>query len=289
MSRPTAASGGWPPEALIDYHIHTTFSEDSRAQPEECARVAAERGLGGIIFTEHLEFPPPADAAEPAYVPERVLPLREYARAVEVLRETWEGRLKIGLGLELGLEPHNLESFGPYLAAHRPRLDYVLGSLHTIGGTLVQFPEYTDPLGPKAAADLYFERLLAGLQRAVELGAVDVIGHVDLVKRSPTFGVFRLADHRPHLEKVLRTIIDAGVGLEVNTSGYRQAPGEPYPGLETLALYRELRGEIVTVGSDSHRPSTVGGESARALEFIKAAGFDHVTLFSDRRPRFAAV
>lgn len=276
-------------DALIDYHIHTTFSEDGRSSPEECAAAAVSRGLGGVTFTEHLEFIPDLDDPEPAYVPGRVLSAASYLKAVTTLRRTWGQRITIGLGAELGLEPHNLKAYEPYLREHRLSFDYVLGSFHSVLGTLVQLSEFTDPLGPKAAARLYFERLLEGTKRAIELKACDVLGHLDLVKRSPSFGAFRLANHRHEVEEILRTIIAAGMGLEVNTSGWRQPPREPYPGLDTLKLYRRLGGEIVTVGSDSHAASTVGLESARALEFIRAAGFTRLALFSDRKARFISI
>jgi len=274
---------------LIDYHVHTTFSEDGVSTPEACAKAAADRNLSGIIFTEHLEFIPPPDSPEPAYVPARVLPAREYGLAVAAVREQWRGRLSVGLGVELGLEPHNLDAVPEFLATAELALDYVLGSLHFIRGVLVQEPAFADRLGSTEAARLYFERLLAGVKRASSLGVCDVIGHLDLVKRSPTFGGFRLRDQRAHVEETLRVIIRDGLGLEVNTSGLRQSPGEPYPGLDTLKLYRELGGEIVTVGSDSHTAATVGLGSAEALEFIRAAGFRHITLFSARTPRRVAI
>jgi len=274
---------------LVDYHIHSTLSEDAVSTPEEIVRVALERGLDEIVFTEHLEFVPPPDLEEPAFIPQRVLAADEYRRTAESLRERFGDRLRIGMGVELGLEGHNLDALATYLQENDLPLDYVLGSLHSIGGTLIQLPEFTDPLGPAGAARLYFDRLLEGIRRAADLGACDVVGHFDLVKRSPTFGRFRLQDHREHAEHVLGEIISAGIGLEVNTSGYRQAPGEPYPGLETLKLYRQMGGEIVTVGSDSHRAATVGLESERALDFVRAAGFEHITLFTGRNPSFKAI
>ncbi|HCJ11419.1 MAG TPA: hypothetical protein DHW14_09705 [Clostridiales bacterium] len=274
---------------LVDYHVHSTFSEDARSTPEEIVEAALRRGLDAVVFTEHLEFPPPPGWKEPAYVPGRVLPAGEYLSAVAALREARGTELEIGAGAELGLEGHNLEGLDPYLERFRPDFDFVIGSLHSVNGTLVQLPEYTDPHGPAAAARLYLEKLVAGVKKAAAMKACDVIGHIDLFKRSPTFGPFRPDDQRDCLEELFRTIIDAGMGLEVNTSGYRQPPREPYPGLETLRLYRRMGGEIVTIGSDSHTAQTVGLGSAEALDFIRAAGFRYMTLFSGRRPRFVRI
>ncbi len=276
-------------KTLIDYHVHTSFSEDAEASPAECARAAARRGLGGIIFTEHLEFPAPPGWPEPAYTPSRLLDMARFRRTVTNLAEIWRGKLAIGCGAELGLEAHNLLGVERFRQEEAPRFDLVLGSLHAIGGTLVQLHAYTDPIGPARAASLYFERLVEGVRRAAATKACDVIGHLDLPKRSPSFGSFRLAEHREEVEAVLRLVIAGGMGIECNTSGYRQSPGEPYPGLEVLKLYRELGGEIVTVGSDSHSAETVGQGSDRALDLLRAAGFRYVTLFSHRKPTFEPI
>ena len=274
---------------LVDYHVHSTYSEDGHSTPEECVRVAVARGLSGIIFTEHLEFIPPPDHPEPAYVPSRVLPVADYIRSLETLRRKWRGSLSIGIGVELGLESHNLAGLGAYIESHHPRFDLVLGSLHAVSGLLVQCADYVDPIGPAAAAQLYFERLLQGVKEAVKLGACDVIGHIDLVKRCESFGPFRPSDYQELLGVILQAVVDAGLGLEVNTSGYRQAPGEPYPGLDLLKRYRLLGGETVTVGSDSHSCATIGQESAQALDFIREAGFRYIALFSQRRPIYVSI
>jgi len=278
-----------PRTPLIDYHIHSTFSEDGLSPPEECARQAVLRGLTGIIFTEHLEFPPPPDYPEPAYYPARTLEARTYEEAVRSLRSAWAGTLDIGLGVELGLESHNLDAWGSCTEKDGLELDFVLGSLHSVEGRLVQLPEYTSSLGAEEAARRYFTRLLEGVRRAAALGACDVVGHLDLVKRSPAFGPFHLEAYRPLVEEVLRSVVERGLGLEVNTSGLRQCPGEPYPGLKTLRLYRRLGGEIVTVGSDSHTARTVGAGAAEALDLIRAAGFRYLSVFSGRHPRFVRI
>ena len=60
--------------------------------------------------------------------------------------------------------------------------------------------------------------------------------------------------HMDRVEEVLRTVIPKGVGIECNTN----RGNEPLPGPEILRLYRRLGGEIVTLGSDAHRPGDVG-------------------------------
>ena len=83
---------------------------------------------------------------------------------------------------------------------------------------------------------------------------------------------------------LFRSVISRGKGIEVNTSGIRQGAGEPMPGLRTLKRYKELGGEIVTVGSDSHRPADVAADFEETAKLLIQAGFDHVTAYERRRP-----
>jgi histidinol-phosphatase (PHP family) len=76
------------------------------------------------------------------------------------------------------------------------------------------------------------------------------------------------------------------MGLEVNTSGMRQRPCEPYPCLEILRWYRELGGEVLTAGSDAHHVADLGSGVGQALDLARAAGFQAVTTFEDGEPRW---
>jgi len=55
------------------------------------------------------------------------------------------------------------------------------------------------------------------------------------------------------------------MALEINSSGWRQPAGRPYPDLELVKLYRELGGEIITIGSDAHRCEELAAGVQQAL------------------------
>jgi histidinol-phosphatase (PHP family) len=86
------------------------------------------------------------------------------------------------------------------------------------------------------------------------------------------YGRFELEEFAGEVTAVLREVIERGMAIEVNTSGIRQAPGEAYPALETLELYRELGGSRVVLGSDSHLPEHLGVGFAEAVETVRRAG-----------------
>jgi len=50
-----------------------------------------------------------------------------------------------------------------------------------------------------------------------------------------------------------------------------------------LRWYRELGGEILTFGSDAHRPEDIASNFDVALEMARTVGFTHLARFEQRR------
>jgi histidinol-phosphatase (PHP family) len=128
----------------------------------------------------------------------------------------------------------------------------------------------------------YFEELL----RAARSSLGDVLGHFDLVKRYGTahYGPFDPVRFEDEIRSILRAAVETGVGLEINTSGQRQSPGAPYPTSAVLRWYREIGGEVLTVGSDAHHADQLGAGVQDALALARATGFKAITTFEARKP-----
>ena len=82
----------------------------------------------------------------------------------------------------------------------------------------------------------------------------------------------------------MKTVIAKGKGMEINTSGVDRV-GDFLPSAPFLKRYKELGGEIVTVGSDAHDPSRVGQYAKEALDILKDV-FGYVCTFENRKPIF---
>ena len=93
-----------------------------------------------------------------------------------------------------------------------------------------------------------------------------------------------LAKHQEAIDQIFRALIDAGKALEVNTSGYRQKIGRPLPDLPLVRRYRELGGELVTLGSDAHSTQDLGKGIEEGMEMLQEAGFRYVALYEQRKP-----
>ena len=99
----------------------------------------------------------------------------------------------------------------------------------------------------------------------------------------------RYSDYREHLEiidEILKLLIRLGKGIELNTAGYKYGLGHPNPGEDILKRYRALGGEIITTGSDAHKPEHMAYCFDRLGSLLKSCGFSHYTVFRNRKPEF---
>jgi histidinol-phosphatase (PHP family) len=256
----------------IDYHVHSNLSVDAYDSVEAMCARAVDIGLTEIVFTEHYDTEP-ADEGYEFYDYEKS------HQAVQRMQDKFSDRLTVKLGIEVDYQTVYEETIAGFLAGKH--YDYVLGARHWEQGALIG-RDYFEGRPEDEAYGRYFETVLP----LVETGLFDVLAHIDLVKRDGTerYGTFEVEKWMPRIEPILRKLVEKGMGLEINTSGVRQPPGEPYPGLAVVKRYRELGGRILTVGSDSHRIEQLGVGLDTGIRLAGQAGFTELTLFNGRKP-----
>ncbi len=251
----------------LDSHLHTDLSPDSDVPIDEYARQAVERGIAEIAITDHVDFDPRGPAFAFATYATRERTAREAA-------ERWAVRgVAIRFGIEVTWDSAHADDIRAHLARHR--YDFVIGSVHigpdspyrreVVGGWVAgrRLPDILEP---------YFSEVRA----AARSGLFDTIGHLDFVKRYlvPHVTPADLAAAMDLYEPILRALVDTDTGLEINTSGLRQAPGETYPSAAVVARFRELGGRHVTSGSDAHRADCFAFGLDDGYRTAAAAGFD---------------
>jgi histidinol-phosphatase (PHP family) len=268
--------------AFVDLHVHSTCSVDGASSIVEHARRASALGLAEIGFCEHQDL----DRRDQGYLyldPERCH--REIAAAQAAVPD-----VRLRQGVEITYQASLETECHDWLAGWS--WDYVVASVHlmdyaddwAIISEAKKSERYFRTHSQRQSYLPYFEELL----RAARSKLGDVLGHFDLVKRYGVnyYGPFRPTVFEEEIRAVLRTAVESGVGLEINTSGLRQSPAEPYPTLTVLRWYRELRGDLLTVGSDAHHVDDLGAGIAQALELARAAGFGAVVTFEGRKPQW---
>lgn len=278
-------SAATQPVQLSDLHIHSTLSADGRSSIADDAARAASLGLADVGFCEHADF----DPRDRSY---RTLDCARYDREIEAARAALPA-VRLRQGVEFTYQSGLETEIRAWLAGHP--WDYVVASVHLVdypdGWALISEREsslaYFSTRSEREAYVPYFDELL----RAARSGLGDLLGHLDLVKRYGTvaYGPFAPARFEEEVRTVLRAVVEAGMGLEVNTSGLRQGPAETYPGLTVLRWYRELGGEILAVGSDAHHVDELGAGHIEALDLARAAGFRAIATFEGRKPQWIAI
>jgi len=257
---------------LIDCHIHTARCGHAEGTLEEYLAAGVERGISGMVITEHLALPGHLDPDHTLSMP--ACELDDYLVEIDFMRQRFPG-LDLITGLEADYLPGILHDTRASLDAARSRPDgprFVLGSVHFIGDWVFDDPgriHEWEQHSVEAAWTDYFSLWCD----AARCGLFDVMAHPDLVKK---FG------HRPSFdlgalyEEAAAAAADGGVLIEVSTAGLRKPVGELYPGHELLAAFHAA-GVEATVGSDAHHPDEVGYRIERAYDAMQRAGYTHAS------------
>lgn len=267
-----------------DFHMHTDFSTDSEAPVRSMLDAAVERGLVTVCITDHLDLDyPPDEELGPS--PFR-LDLDRYFDMLTGLREEYRGKLDVRIGVEMGMQPH-LGNVYEELVSEYP-FDFVIGSLHLIHG---MDPYYGKVFEGKTDAEVYREAFRETVRCLEHMRSFDVLGHLDYVVRygrrqAQEYSWRGFADE---IEEILRCLIRDGKGLEMNMGGLKYGLGFANPHPDVLRRYRELGGEIVTIGADAHKPEHVAYDFEKAGEILKACGFRYYTEFEGRKAVFLPI
>lgn len=260
-----------------DTHMHCSFSGDSDSPADAMADEAYAQGLPGICFTDHLDYDYPS---EPELF---LLDLEEYGQEMRRMRHRYAGRLPVLCGIELGLQPHLAKKHR--LAVQSHPFDFVIGSSHTVHG---KDPYYAAYYEGRTSEEAYLEYFASILENIRAFHDFDVYGHLDYVVRygPDKNNFFTYEKYRDILDAVLTELVSLGKGIEINTAGFRCGLGHPNPCEEILMHYRELGGEILTIGSDAHNPKDIASSFNRLPGILKDCGFSYYTVFFRRKPVF---
>lgn len=280
-----------------DYHLHSSFSGDSDTPMEEMILRGIEMGLSRMCFTEHNDFDYPAadsgksneqtadgaDASASIYDDIFELNPDSYLYDFLKLKEKYAERITLCFGVELGMQPHLAKRNAAFAKAHD--YDFIIASSHICNGKDPYYPSFYEGRAQEEAYAEYFESILANLK---SYSNFDVYGHLDYVVR---YGPkkdegYSYEVYRDIFDQILERLISMEKGIEINTAGLAKGMRDTNPCIGVVRRYRELGGEIITVGSDAHEPKQIAYAFDRAADILKDCGFRYYTTFEKRSPSF---
>ena len=269
---------------FADYHVHTSYSDDSEYSMEEVVKDAVSLGLHEICFTDHVDYGIKRDwddphgmlyrrggPGEPERMPLANVDYPRYAAEIEALRSKYRDRITIKMGMEFGMQTHTIPQYEKLFSSYP--FDFIILSVHQVEDKEFWTQEEYNLR--------YYEEMLALVQRYHHYS---VLGHMDLISRYDNAGAFPFEKIRPIVTEILKTVISDGKGIEINTSSHRYGLQDLTPSADILRLYHELGGRILTIGSDSHRKEHLGTYIADTMEEAKKLGFDVIYTFDQMRP-----
>ncbi|XCP83623.1 histidinol-phosphatase HisJ family protein [Roseburia hominis] len=264
---------------LADCHMHTGFSTDSEAAPEEMIKAAIGKGLKAVCITDHedKDYPNPE---------EFYIDFPRYVQTIDKLKEAYRGQIDVRMGVEIGLQPHLGDYYRQLTESYS--FDFVIGSVHVVRGMDPYYPEFYEG---RSDADAYRETLEETIRDIRNVPDFDTLGHLDYVvrygrKKAEEYSYQKFSDQ---IDEILRLLIWHGKGLELNTAGLKYGLPFAHPHPDVLRRYRELGGEIITVGSDAHRPEHVAYDFDKAAGILTQCGFRYYAEFIGRKPIFQKI
>lgn len=264
-----------------DYHLHTSFSDDSIYPMEQLVLDAINLGLDEICITDHVDYGIKYDLDDPNKPDPCVLNVDypTYFKTLDCLCAQHKDQITIKKGLEFGIQHHTIPQYEKLFETYP--LDFVLLSIHQIhdlefwnqdfqkGKTLAQYNEE------------YYDALYDLVKNFKKYS---VLAHMDLIVRYDQKGRYPFENVKPKIEQILKQVIADHKGIEVNTSSFQYGLDDLMPSRQILKLYHDLGGTIITIGSDAHQKQYVANQIELVKKELKDIGFTHFHTFDKMRP-----
>lgn len=274
-------------DMFADYHVHTEFSDDSVYPMEQVVRDAIARGMDEICFTDHVDYgiKQDWDCGKPIlYRGEEPLANVDYPvyiARIKELQEIYREKIRIRIGIEFGMQVHTIPSYRALFQKYP--FDFVILSVHQVDDREFWTQDFQRGKSQKEYNEKYYEEMLNVIRKYRDYS---VLGHMDLIARYDEKGEYPFEKVKPVISEILRTVISDGRGIEFNTSYHRYGLKNTTPSVNILKLYRELGGEIITIGSDSHKAEHLGAYIKEAGHLLKELGFQYFCTYEKQQPIF---
>lgn len=272
---------------LVDYHVHTEYSDDSTYPMEAVIKDAIRLGLNEICITDHVDYGIKVDwdsGQEIHYRHGEPLANVDYPRYVEQIRQMqclYGDKITIKMGMEFGVQTHTIPQYEALF--HRYPFDFIILSIHQVEDKEFWTQDFQQGRTQQEYNERYYEEMLRVVKAYKDYS---VLGHMDLIKRYDKVGLYPFDKVKSMIAEILKIVIADGKGIEVNTSSHRYGLTDSMPSAELLGLYKDLGGSIVTIGTDSHAPAHLGTYIGEAKSLLKGLGFQSFCTYEKMQPIF---
>lgn len=263
---------------MIDFHIHTDVSPDAKQSLGDAVARARQLGITHMAVTDHHEL-----LTGGYYDSWKIKDLQSYSNAIKSYNDKYDD-IYVAVGIEIGHVNRKAKEIKDVLDTID--FDFVISSAHFIDEVDPYFPEY---FAGKPKHETYYN-YLKEIRDSIDVmdDRVSVLGHIGYAARYSPYEDYKLRyeDFSEIIDEILLKTIKRGFGIELNTSNYGRKLDELMPPVSIVNRYRQLGGEIITIGSDSHTSADIGKAYNTARQIALDAGFKKVCVYKNLEPEF---
>ncbi len=251
---------------IANYHTHTWRCNHAEGKEKDYVRNGIKRGLEILGFSDHSPYIFPGQYCSTFRM--RIDQLDDYIHTVLELREEFQDKIQIPLGLEIEYYPDLLPSLLPILR-DKP-IDYLLLGQHYLGNEVGE--HYN---GHPTADESLLKRYCHQSMDAMNTGLFTYFAHPDLF-----YYVGDSDTYKTYMRQICREAISCHLPLEFNFLGLQSGRNYPNPIFWTVAAEE---GCDVILGCDAHSPDallnlTVEQEALQMIENLGLKCIDKVEL-----------
>lgn len=163
------------PIMISDFHLHSEFSDDSKAPMESQIEKAISLGMEEMCFTDHVDYGIKSDwtdgairwrggdgigTAKDALQPLTNVNYPEYFWKLYRMQKTYEDKITIRAGLEFGIQTITVKDYKHLLEHYGDQLDFILLSVHEIDNKELWTGEFMQGLTQKEYNLKYYQEIL---------------------------------------------------------------------------------------------------------------------------------
>lgn len=248
---------------MIDTHVHTAYSADSDQDPRALVCHAIDLGVTHLAVTDHQEN---------EFHPSRwSLDFEQYFLGLGALREEFVNQIVLSIGVEIGYAPQ-CDAMATEQIKKYP-FDTVINSVHNINGVDLFYETFYEGKKKDEAYEIYLKTVLDSTRVSYPYTQ---IGHLGYIARYARYAdrALEYKRHAETIDKILRTMIEREVVLELNAS---TDTGVCITPTEIIARYYALGGRYVAPASDAHVLSKLCRRYDDLCALAKEIGFTHWT------------
>ncbi len=270
---------------LTNLHSHTTFS-DGKNTPEEMVRMAIEKNIKVLGFSDHSPVP------FYSFWNMKNELLNEYILEIKMLKEKYRDYIQIYLGMEMDY----IEKYTDFNAPILKNMDYKIGSIHYLkkysDGKIFNYDISKAEFcyGLKNIFDDNIRNLVKyyfyQISEMILSEKPNFVGHFDLIAKFNKYKFFFDDSERWYINTVneaLDVVKQTDTILEVNTRGYyKQLTLNFYPSYEILKRCRRMKIPII-VNADSHCTEELDKSLKSAYSLLQEIGYQELRVLYDNK------